>query len=103
MTLYADDSLPRAVTIAKVEADGYFLTHVIWRNSMGSYEPETGIRTRAAEFKDFRLVQHGCDDWPLVTDIVLKSVRKGWHECKIADVIAWVHERNRRRRRPRHT
>jgi hypothetical protein len=93
------DEIPRCDNIGRVEINGYFLSHAIWRNGMGSYQPETGIRTKAADYKDFRLIQHGCDDWPLVTDVILKAVRKRWDDCKIADVIAWLHQRNRRRLR----
>jgi hypothetical protein len=92
------DDVPRCDSIEQVDAEGYFLTHAIWRNGMGSYQPETGVRSHAAGLKDFRLIQHGCDDWPLVTRTTLRALVKGWDECKIADVIGWLHSRNRKRR-----
>jgi hypothetical protein len=65
---------------------------------MGSYQPETGVRSKASAYKDFRLIEHGCDDWPLVTKVVLKALPKGRDACQIASVIGWLHARNRRKR-----
>lgn len=90
------EDLPRCESVGHVDTDGYYLTHAIWRNGMGSYQPETGVRSHAAELKDFQLIQHGCDDWPLVTKVTLAGLGKGWEAYKIADVIAWIHGRRRR-------
>jgi hypothetical protein len=89
------NDLPRCDTIQKIEVDGYFLTHTIWRNSYGSYQPETGVRTRAADFKDFHLIQHNSDDWPMVTRVIIKAESKGWHSYKTAKLIEWLHRRKR--------
>jgi hypothetical protein len=90
------DHEPRSDFISSVDFGGFLLTHCIWRNSYGSYQPETGVRTHASDLKDFQLVMHGCDDWPLVTVVVLAGMSKGWHPYRIEDVIMWLHHRKRR-------
>lgn len=78
-----------------VDFGGVYLTHAIWRNSYGSYQPETGVRTHAAGLKDFRLIQHNCDDWALVTVMTLAGLAKGWNVERIGDLIEWQHQRLR--------
>lgn len=84
-------------TVGSVDFGGVLLTHAIWHNSYGSRQPETGVRTHAADLKDFRLMQHFSDDWPLVTIVTLAGLGKGWNTDRISDVIAWLHARNRKR------
>lgn len=91
-----NEHLPRCETKGHVDFGGYYLTHAIWRNSYGSYQPETGVRTHAAGLKDFRLIHHDSDNWPLVTIVTLAGLSKGWDEDRIGDVIAWMHRRIRR-------
>lgn len=86
---------PGCESVAHVDFGGWYLTHAIWRNSYGSRQPETGARSHAAGLKDFRLIQHDCDDWPLVTVVALAGLSKGWHEYRIAEAIAWLHRRRR--------
>lgn len=88
---------PYSESCGHVDFGGFYLTHAIWHNSYGSYQPETGVRTRAGNLKDFRLIQHDCDDWPLVTVLCLAGLSKGWDTDRIADVIRWVGTRNRKR------
>ncbi len=91
------DFEPRCESVEHVDFGGYYLTHAIWYNSYGSYQPETGVRTHAAGLKDFRLIQHGSNNWPLVNVVTLAGLSKGWDEWRIAMVIGWLHSRNRKR------
>lgn len=86
---------PRSESIGHVDFGGYYLTHAIWRNSYGSYEPETGVRTRAAAFKDFQLIQHYCDDWPFVTVVTLAGLSKRWDTYRIGRLLEWWGRRRR--------
>ena len=88
---------PKSENMGHVDFGGFYLTHAIWRNSYGSYQPETGVRSHAAGLKDFRLIQHDCDDWPLVTVMALAGLSKGWDAERIGRAIEWRHHRNRRR------
>jgi hypothetical protein len=90
---------PHCEPVQHVDFGGYYLTHAIWHNSYGSYQPETGVRTRAADLKDFRLIEHGCDNWPMVTIVTLAGLSKGWGANRIARVIEWLHARRRPRAR----
>lgn len=89
---------PWSESIQHVDFGGYYLTHGIWHNSYGSYQPETGVRSHADGCKTFRLVEHGCDDWPLVTVVTLAGLSKGWGPYRIGNVIGWLHARNRARK-----
>jgi hypothetical protein len=91
------DDFPRSEPCGHVDFGGYFLTHAIWRNSYGSYQPETGVRTYANNLKDFRLIQHNSDDWPMVTVVTLAGLSKGWDAYRIGNLIEWLHNRNRRK------
>lgn len=53
------DRDPYSESVQHVDFGGYYLTHAIWHNDHGSYQPETGVRSRAQGLKDFRLIQHG--------------------------------------------
>lgn len=86
---------PRSESKGHVDFGGFYLTHSVWRNSYGSYQPETGVRTHAAGLKDFRLIQHNSDDWPMVTVVALAALSKGWDTERIADVIGFLHRRKR--------
>lgn len=88
---------PHSENKGHVDFGGFYLTHAIWRNGYGSYQPETGVRSHAADLKDFRLIQHDCDDWPLVTVMTLAGLSKGWDVERIGRVIEWQHRRNRKR------
>lgn len=87
---------PRSENCGHVDFGGYYLTHAIWRNSYGSYQPETGVRTHAGGLKDFRLIQHNSDDWPMVTVVTLAGLSKGWDTERIGDLIEWLHARRRK-------
>lgn len=76
-----DNQLPRSDSIQHVDFGGYYLTHAVWRNNYGSYQPETGVRSHAGGLKDFRLIQHNSDNWPLVTVMALAGLSKGW-DCE---------------------
>lgn len=89
---------PYSESISHVDFGGYYLTHAIWHNSCGSYEPETGVRTHAAGLKDFRLIQHYTADWPLVTIVTLAALSKGWDSERIGRLIEWWGKRRRRRK-----
>ena len=89
---------PWSESISHVEFAGFYLTHSIWHNSYGSYQPETGVRSKVAFYDDFRLIQHGSNDWPMVTVVTLAALSKGWDTERIADVVGWLHSRNRKRR-----
>lgn len=88
---------PYSESVQHVDFGGYYLTHAIWHNSYGSYEPETGVRSHARGLKDFRLMQHGSDNWPMVTVVTLAGLSKGWDTWRIDAVIGWLHSRNRKR------
>ena len=92
------DGQPYCQSIGHVDFGGYYLTHAIWHNSYGSRQPETGVRSHAANLKDFRLIQHGSDDWPLVTIVTLAGLSKGWDEYRVGEVVGWLHARERKRR-----
>lgn len=91
-----DEFEPRIENMGHVDFGGFYLTHAIWRNSHGSYQPETGVRSHAAGLKDFRLIQHNSDDWPMVTVVALAGLSKGWNSERIGDLIEWLHNRKRR-------
>lgn len=93
-----EENLPRSESMGHVEFGGWYLTHAIWRNSHGSYQPETGVRKRAEDgtYSDFHLAQHDCDNWPLVTMFLLAGLSKGWAVDRIASLIDWLHQRMRR-------
>lgn len=91
------ENFPRSDSCGHVDFGGFYLTHAIWRNSYGSYQPETGVRTHAAHLKDFRLIQHDSDNWPMVTVVTLAGLSKGWDTERIGDLIGWLHSRNRRK------
>ena len=88
---------PYSESIGHVDFGGVYLTHAIWHNSYGSRQPETGVRTHAAGLRDFRLIPHNSDNWPLVTVVTLAALAKGWNSERIATVIEWLHRRYRRR------
>lgn len=90
-----DERLPRSESKGRVDFGGFYLTHAIWRNSYGSYQPETGVRTHAAGLKDFRLIQHGCADWPFVTAVTLAALSKGWDSERIGRLIEWWSRRRK--------
>ncbi len=90
---------PHSESIAHVDFGGFYLTHAIWHNSYGSYQPETGVRTHADKFKSFRIIEHGCNDWPLVTVVSLAALAKGWDTNRIARLLEWWGSRRRKRAR----
>lgn len=88
---------PWMESVSRVNFGGYYLTHCIWHNGYGPC-PETGVRSHAAGLKDFRLIQHGSTNWPLVTIVTLAGLSKGWDECRIAKVIEGLTRRYSYRR-----
>lgn len=87
---------PHSISCGHVDFGGFYLTHAIWRNSYGSYQPETGVRTHASGLEDFRLIQHNSDNWPMVTVVTLAALSKDWDAYRIGNVIEWLHKRRRR-------
>ncbi len=74
------------------------LTHWIWHNSYGSYEPETGLRLveDGEPVKDsFRLYQHYTRDFDLAERVILRGFRKGWDNLRTARLIEWIGKRKR--------
>lgn len=94
-----NDYEPHSESVAHVDFGGFYLTHAIWHNSYGSYQPETGVRSHAADLKDFRLIEHGSNNWPMVTVVTLAALSKGWDAYRIARLIEWLHIRYRTRPR----
>lgn len=92
------DGEPWSESVQHVDFGGFYLTHVIWHNSYGSYQPETVVRSHAAYFKDFRLIQHNSNNWPLVTVVTLAALAKGWDAYRIGCIIEWLDRRLRTRR-----
>lgn len=87
---------PWSESVGHVDFGGFYLTHAIWHNSLGSYQPETGVRSHAANLKDFRLIQHNSSNWPMVTVVTLSALSKGWNEYRIGTLIEWLDRRYRR-------
>lgn len=78
------------------------LTHAIWHNSMGSNEPETGLRIvkDGDPVKDsFRLYQHYTLDFDLAERIILRGFRKGWDAYRTSALVEWLGKRKRARSR----
>lgn len=90
------DGEPYSESIGHVDFGGYYLTHAIWHNSYGSHQPETGVRSHASGLKDFRLIQHDCKEWPLVTAVTLAALSKGWDAYRIAELLGWWGARRRK-------
>lgn len=92
-----EHEFPCCAPRGRVEFGGFYLTHAIWRNSYGSYQPETGVRRKQVDgtYAEFELVQHNNDNWPLVTAVLLAGLSKGWRSDRIANVIEWLGKRNK--------
>jgi hypothetical protein len=45
--------------------------------------------------QDFHLMQHGVRDFEFAEPIILRGLRKKWDTCRIANLVAWLYERNR--------
>lgn len=88
---------PYSESVSHVDFGGFYLTHVIWHNSYGSVQPETGVRSHAAALKDFRLVEHGSQNWPMVTIVMFAALAKGWDAYRIGRLIEWLDRRYRAR------
>lgn len=89
-------NFPQHNSVGSIKTKHWFLTHAIWRNKHGSYQPETGVRSIVdGEVQDdFRLIEHGCDQWPKVTLIILKALDKGWPPNRIGNFIQQLADRN---------
>ena len=95
------EDVPRCDSRGWTKTDRWFLTHAIWRNCLGSYQPETGVRSvvDGAIQDDFRLMQHGCDQFERIEPIILQALDKDWGADRIACFIEW--QAKRLRLRPR--
>lgn len=96
------EQTPYSKFIGASDAGDFFLTHVIWHNSLGSNQPETGVR-RKADGKivqdSFHLIQHGVCNFDFAEPLILRGLRKGWGANRISDFV----ERLAKRRRVRAT
>lgn len=91
------EDVPRCDNIRSVTLPDYFLSHAIWRNSLGSYQPETGVRkiVGGEVQKDFRLIQHGVGNFDFAEPLIIRGLRKGWDTSRIADFVYWLAQRRR--------
>lgn len=92
-----EDNLPRCDQIRSVQHRDYFLSHAIWRNSMGSCQPETGVR-RVVDGKvqgAFCLIQHGVSDFDFAERVILKCLRKGMDAELTGRIVEWLAKRRR--------
>lgn len=93
-----EDGEPYSENIAVKLFDDCVLTHAIWHNSMGSNEPETGLRIvkDGGVIKDsFRLYQHYTRDFDLAERIILRGFRKGWDAYRTSALVEWFGKRKR--------
>lgn len=98
-----DDTLPMSESKGHATIDGrWLLTHAVWRNSYGSYQPETGVRDLHEIEADnhgrprFDLIQHGWQDFAAAEAIIVKGLRKGWSPFRVGEAMDRL-SRNRRR------
>lgn len=91
------DEVPRCDNIRSVTLPDYFLSHAIWRNGFGSYQPETGVRKiiRGAVQKEFRLIQHGVGNFDFAEPLIVCGLRKGWDAERIGEFVFWLAQRRR--------
>lgn len=92
----SDDTVPRSESRGTVEDGDLLLTHAVWRNSMGSCQPETGVRHNGTWLG---LVEHGWHDFDAATPIILHALRKRWSLYRISTFMERLAER--RRQKPR--
>ncbi len=95
-----ESELPRSTGVSKLQIDNFLLTNSVWENSMGSYEPETGVRYLDQTDTDgrarFVLIQHRWRDFQAANDLIVKALRKGWPAWRIEDLMCKLKERKPR-------
>lgn len=100
-----DDEFPMTVQCGRETRGNVTISHVLWCpvSEVGrSEQPETGVRRHdipRGEPGHFELMQHGCRDWPFVTEITFAALEKGWDTARICDFIRNFGERRRPRAR----
>ena len=87
---------PRSESRGMVEDGEFVLTHAIWRNSLGSQQPETGVRRNG---QWLGLVEHGWRDFDAATPVILRLLRKGRSPDRIGMFMEKLTERRWRQRR----
>lgn len=98
-----DDDMPKTISCGSETRGNICLTHVLWcPTSMHgrSEQPETGIRRLDIprdQHGHFELMQHGCRDWPFVTDVTFRALERGWSADRICTFISKSNETRRRR------
>lgn len=80
---------PRTTIFPPRETEDYLLTNIVWENSYGSYQPETGVRRRVPDgtWADFSLIEHGWYDFEEANDLILRALHKGWDACRIGNFM----------------
>lgn len=100
--IYEED-LPKSIPVSQVREGDWFLTNAVWRNSYGSFQPETGVRFMNLFGPDerplFELIEHGWRDFDAANDVIIKGLRKGWGTGRIADLMTNL--KRRRKSRPK--
>jgi len=87
------DGEPYSESVRHCDAGDFYLTHAIWHNSCGSYQPETGVRRMKSGDvipNSFNLIERGCPNFDFAESIILRGLRKGWDEYRIARFIEWL-------------
>ena len=91
-------SLPMSISRGSFRAEDFYLTHAIWRNSYGSSQPETGVRTVSGGKvnDDFQLIEHGCPDFEWASPLILRLLRSGRATHRVGEIVGWLWQRRRR-------
>lgn len=91
-----DENIPYCESIRTVDAGDFFLSHAVWHNSLGSNQPETGVRRMKDGVPvkdDFRLIQHGVRNFDFAEPLILRGLRKGWGACRIGEFVEHLAKR----------
>jgi len=93
------DDLPRAISHSSqywcIPAGvRVFMTHVTWRNSWGSLQPETGVRF-GPDFNDFILIEHGWPEFNAAAAYIVSRIARGRSLGKISDDMNDFHSEGR--------
>ena len=100
-----DNEYPMSISCGQETRGNICLTHALWcpvTLAGRSEQPETGVRRLdipRGEHGHFELIQHGCPDWPAVTDTIFRGLAKGWTTDRIGDFIRNFRDRRRPRAR----